>query len=88
MAARLFELWDAGSAVLPLSPSLADAEVKALLGEFKPQALEDASGTTELAGGVAVADGVAVVIATSGASGKPKGVELSHDALEWSARAY
>lgn len=88
MAARLTELWDGGFAALPLSPSLAGAEVNALLTELKPARIEDESGTTELPGAVPVAEGVAVVIATSGASGKPKGVELSHDALEWSARAY
>lgn len=88
MAARLIELWDCGFAALPLSPALADAEVQTLLDDLRPDQIEDESGTTELPGGVPVAKGVAVVIATSGASGKPKGVELSHDALEWSARAY
>jgi O-succinylbenzoic acid--CoA ligase len=88
MAARLGELWDDGFAALPLSPSLAEAEVRTLLDEFKPAQIEDESGTTELPGGLPVAEGVAAVIATSGASGKPKGVELSHNALEWSARAY
>jgi O-succinylbenzoic acid--CoA ligase len=88
MAARLNELWDGGFAALPLSPSLAVAEVSALLDGLKPARIEDESGTTELPGGLPVAEGVAVVIATSGASGKPKGVELSLDALEWSARAY
>ena len=34
-----------------------------------------------------VDDGVALVIATSGSTGEPKGVELSHDALAASARA-
>jgi O-succinylbenzoic acid--CoA ligase len=88
MAARLNELWDGGFAALPLSPSLAVAEVSALLDGLKPARIEDESGTTDLPGGLPVAEGVAVVIATSGASGKPKGVELSLDALEWSARAY
>jgi O-succinylbenzoic acid--CoA ligase len=88
MAARLNELWDGGFAALPLSPSLPGAEVGALLEELKPARIEDESGCTDLPGGVPVAEGVAVVIATSGASGKPKGVELSHAALEWSARAY
>ena len=88
MAARLSELWDDGFAALPLSPSLSGAEMRALLDALKPDLIEDESGATELSGGVPVADGVAVVIPTSGASGRPKGVELSHEALDWSARAY
>ena len=88
MAARLTELWDDRLALLPLGPSLTGAEVGALLDELKPDLIEDESGITELPGGLPVEEGTALVIPTSGASGRPKGVELSHDALEWSARAY
>ena len=87
MAARLTELWDDRLALLPLGPSLTGAEVGALLDELKPDLIEDESGITELPGGLPVEEGTALVIPTSGASGRPKGVELSHDALEWSARA-
>ncbi|CAN5888641.1 o-succinylbenzoate--CoA ligase [soil metagenome] len=88
MAARLTELWDAGHAALPLSPSLADAEVRTLLTTLRPDRVEDESGTTDLPDRAEIGDGVALVVPTSGASGHPKGVELTRRALEWSARAY
>ncbi|HYN99547.1 MAG TPA: AMP-binding protein, partial [Actinomycetota bacterium] len=69
-------------------PSLTDMEVRALLDDLRPHRIEDESEVTDLDGGVRVASGTALVIPTSGASGRPKGVELSFGALEWSARAY
>lgn len=88
MAARIGEVWDAGFAALPLSPSLPDAEVRALLDELKPDVIEDEAGQIELPAGRPVDEATALVIPTSGASGRPKGVELSFEALDWSARAY
>lgn len=88
LAARLGELWEAGDAVLPLNPALPDTEVKAMLTEMRPDRIEDETGFSELPDGLPVAEGTALVMPTSGASGRPKGVELSHDALEWSAQAY
>lgn len=87
LAARLIELWDEGFAVLPLSPGASDSEVGAMLAELKPDAIEDESGLTRLAGGLPVDGEVALVVATSGSSGRPKGVELTSSALDWSARA-
>ena len=40
-----------------------------------------------LPGGLPVEEGDALVVATSGSSGQPKGVVLTHDALRASARA-
>lgn len=88
LAARLYELWDEGLAVLPISPALPDTEVRPLLQQLRPSRLEDETGTVVLTGGVPVEEDVALVVPTSGASGAPKGVELSHRALEHSARAY
>ncbi|HEX2180397.1 MAG TPA: fatty acid--CoA ligase family protein [Actinomycetota bacterium] len=88
LAARLYELWDEGLAALPISPALPDTEVRTLLQQLRPSRLEDESGTVALAGGIPVEEDVALVVPTSGASGAPKGVELSFRALEHSARAY
>jgi o-succinylbenzoate---CoA ligase len=88
LAVRLYKLWDEGMAVLPISPALPDTEVRALLQQLRPSRLEDESGTVVLAGGVPVEEDVVLVVPTSGASGAPKGVELSDRALEHSARAY
>jgi O-succinylbenzoic acid--CoA ligase len=59
-----------------------------MLSEMRPARIEDENGTTDLPDAVRVAEGTALVMPTSGTSGRPKGVELTHAALEWSARAY
>ncbi len=88
LAARVTELWDAGDAALPIGPFLPEPEVRAMLDEMRPDRIEDESGVTRLDGGVRVPPETALVMPTSGTSGRPKGVELTHAALEWSARAY
>jgi O-succinylbenzoic acid--CoA ligase len=64
--------WDAGDAVLPVDPRL-PAPVA--------HALRDALGE-----GDAVDDGDALVLATSGTTGEPKGVVITHDAVAAAAR--
>jgi O-succinylbenzoic acid--CoA ligase len=83
-----------GPAILPLDPDLPRERLDALLGAFAPATLETPEGTTRLAPagpGAATRPGVrpetAVVIATSGSTGQPKGTELSAAALLASARA-
>ena len=65
--------WDAGDAVLPLDPRL-------------PAPAADAIRRS-LGAGEPVDDGDALVVATSGTTGEPKGVVLTHAAVEASARA-
>jgi o-succinylbenzoate---CoA ligase len=65
--------WRRGDAVMPLDPAAPAAVVERLLTAMR---LADP-----------VEDGVALVIPTSGSTGEPKGVQLSHAALEASARA-
>ena len=71
--ARLVAAWDAGDAVLPIDPRLPDAARTRLLESVRA--------------GDEVEAGDAVVIATSGTTGEPKGVVLTHAALEAAARA-
>jgi O-succinylbenzoic acid--CoA ligase len=72
-AAALDEAWSAGSAVLPLDPDAPASARDRTLAAMRP----------ELGAG----DEVALVIATSGSTGEPKGAELTHSALAASARA-
>ena len=83
-----------GPAILPLDPALPRARLDALLRAFAPSAVETPEGLER--GGVAgldapaapgVAPDTALVIATSGSTGPPKGTELSAAALLASARA-
>jgi o-succinylbenzoate---CoA ligase len=76
-----------GPAILPLDPRLPKARAAALLTAFSPAAVETEEGTQRWhRGGTAPAE-VAVVIATSGSTGEPKGAQLSAGALLHSARA-
>jgi o-succinylbenzoate---CoA ligase len=69
---RLRRAWDAGDAVLPLDPRLPAPARKLVLAAARPDE--------------PVADGDALVVATSGTSGDPKAVVLTHDAVDASAR--
>jgi O-succinylbenzoic acid--CoA ligase len=87
-----------GPAILPLDPRLPGARVAALLEAFAPAAVETPGGTRRWRppgtagtgrGGASgdVPAEVAVVIATSGSTGEPKGAQLAASALLGSARA-
>jgi O-succinylbenzoic acid--CoA ligase len=83
-----------GPAILPLDLALPRARLAALLDAFAPSVVETAHGPERYARahpGPAPAPGVApevaLVIATSGSTGPPKGTELTAAALLASARA-
>jgi O-succinylbenzoic acid--CoA ligase len=74
--AALADAWDRGDAVLPLDPAAPRAVTERLVAAMRP---DDHDAPVDA--------GVAVVIATSGSTGEPKGAQLSHAALAASARA-
>jgi o-succinylbenzoate---CoA ligase len=83
-----------GPAILPLDPGLPPARLAALLDAFAPSAIESSEGLERYAPARSAAGPVpgvgadtALVIATSGSTGQPKGTELSAAALVASARA-
>ena len=70
---ELLRTWERGGAVLPIDPRLPGAAARRL--------------TTTLRAGDPVAPDVALVVPTSGTTGEPKGVELTHAQVAASARA-
>lgn len=86
-----------GPAILPLDPALPRARLDELLAAFGPATIETAKESGRLASGGrglaadaaarGVGEDVAVVLATSGSTGVPKGAELTATALVASARA-
>ena len=83
-----------GPAILPLDPSLPRARLDEIIAAFAPSEIVTSEGTELLpaagaAGQATAGDGedVAVVLATSGSTGVPKGAELTASALVASARA-
>jgi len=78
---------DEGDAVFPIDRRLAAPARARLLRAMAPAALVDEEGSHPLEGGLPVEEGDALVVATSGTTGEPKGVVLTHDAVQASARA-
>jgi O-succinylbenzoic acid--CoA ligase len=79
--------WDGGDAVVPVDQRLAPGARASVLDALRPARIVDGSGTTSLPGGVPVEPGDALVVATSGTTGVPKGVVLTAAAVAASAAA-
>jgi o-succinylbenzoate---CoA ligase len=91
---RLLELLAAaldgsGPAIAPVDAKLPRSRLDALVEALAPGSVEGPDGVTTGRSGQekGVAEGTAVVVATSGSTGAPKGVELGAAALLHSARA-
>jgi o-succinylbenzoate---CoA ligase len=82
-----------GPAIVPLDPALPGPALERMLDALAPSAIVTAAGTRRLPdppgrrAAAGVANETAVVIATSGSTGAPKGVELSAAAMRASASA-
>lgn len=83
---QLRRIWDTGDAVFPLDPRLPRPAAEALLDSLAPSALVDGHGETHpRSGGRAVEADDALVVATSGTTGQPRGVVLTHEAVRAAA---
>lgn len=85
--AAVIEAWGEGRAVVVLDPRAPGPERERLLGVLRPTHLLDGGGRRPLPRGEPVGPEVAAVVATSGTTGVPKGVELTWAGLVASAGA-
>lgn len=84
----LRRVWDDGDALLPVDPRLPAPAVATLLDRLAPTVVVGPDGERRhRPDGRPAAAGDALVVATSGSTGEPKGVVLHHDALRAASSA-
>ena len=84
---ELRRAWDRGDAVAPVDLRLPPAARDDAIAAIRPTVLVDEDGRRAVPHGEPVEPGDALVMTTSGTSGAPKGVVLTHDAVAAAARA-
>ena len=80
-------LWEDGEAVLPLDAAAPPAERERVIASLRPTHIIDGEARRPVPGGIPVPLGTAAVVATSGTTGEPKGVELTAAGLAASGAA-
>jgi o-succinylbenzoate---CoA ligase len=84
---HLQRIWDAGDVVLPIDQRLPAQAKLQLLDALCPAAIVTAAGESRRDGAIPCLSGDALVVPTSGTTGLPKGVVLTHEAVAASAVA-